>query len=178
MGPFIARISLKLKRLTRALQSWSQKQIVNINSQLALAQEIVHRLEIAHDHRALNDDEKLLCSELKKHCLMLASLERIIARQWLCIRPFSIQENHEVALHQNHDNHFWLFDASGYYSSKTTYMAFFNGKFSFEPWKRLWKSWAPAKCKVFLWLAIRNRYCTADRLARAWTASPKPISAM
>jgi hypothetical protein len=28
---------------------------------------------------------------------------------------------------------------------------------SFQPWRRLWKSWAPNKCKIFLWLAIRQQ---------------------
>jgi hypothetical protein len=36
----------------------------------------------------------------------------------------------------------------------------------FEPWRCIWKSWAPAKCKVFLWFAIRNRCYAADRLAK------------
>lgn len=27
----------------------------------------------------------------------------------------------------------------------------------FWTWKRLWKSWAPQKCKFLLWLAIRNK---------------------
>jgi len=44
------------------------------------------------------------------------------------------------------------------------------GFITFEPWKRLWKSWAPPKCKFFLWLAIRNKCCTSDRLEReVWT---------
>jgi hypothetical protein len=38
------------------------------------------------------------------------------------------------------------------------------GSIKFEPWKRLWKSWTPQKCKLFLWLAIRNKCWTADRL--------------
>jgi hypothetical protein len=46
------------------------------------------------------------------------------------------------------------------------YRAFFMGSISFEPWKRLWKTWAPPKCKFFLWLAIRNKCWTADRLQR------------
>ncbi|GJN38304.1 hypothetical protein PR202_gb27333 [Eleusine coracana subsp. coracana] len=37
---------------------------------------------------------------------------------------------------------------------------------TFEPWRRLWKTWAPQKCKFFLWLAIKNRCWTADGLAR------------
>ena len=40
------------------------------------------------------------------------------------------------------------------------------GRSLFESWRRIWKSWAPAKCKVFLWLAVRNRCWTADQLAK------------
>ncbi|TVU39838.1 hypothetical protein EJB05_13279, partial [Eragrostis curvula] len=79
---------------------------------------------------------------------------------------------HEVVLIQEEDNHIWRFDKSGQFSSKSAYNAFFNGKVFFEPWKRLWKSWAPGKCKVFLWLAIRNRCWTADRLAKRGLPHP------
>lgn len=72
---------------------------------------------------------------------------------------------HEVALRQAEDNHTWLLDASGHYS-KSVYMAFFNGKVLFEPWRRMWKTWAPAKCKIFLWLGIRNQCWTIDGLAK------------
>lgn len=61
---------------------------------------------------------------------------------------------------------------SGSFSSKSAYRAFFNGSTTFEPWCRLWKSWAPPKCKVFLWLAIRNRCSTADRLAKQGLPHP------
>jgi hypothetical protein len=73
-------ISIKLKRLTKALQSWSQKQVGNIKSQLALARHISHRLEMAQDRRELSSDENWLRSKMKQHCLFLASLERTIAR--------------------------------------------------------------------------------------------------
>lgn len=76
----LERVAIKLKRLTRALQSWSHKQVGHVKTQLALSREILHRLEIAQDQRPLNEDETWLRNELKKHRLVLASLERTIAR--------------------------------------------------------------------------------------------------
>ena len=35
-----------------------------------------------------------------------------------------------------------------------------------------WKSWALSKCKVFIWLAIKNKCWTADRLARSRLSHP------
>jgi hypothetical protein len=54
----LERISLKLKRLTKALQSWSQRQVGHMSTQHAIAYEILHRLEIAGDSCALNSEEK------------------------------------------------------------------------------------------------------------------------
>jgi hypothetical protein len=71
-----------------------------------------------------------------------------------------------VTLSQEADRHVWMQTASGQFSSKSCYRAFLMGSISFEPWKRLWKTWAPPKCKFFLWLAIRNKCWTADRLQR------------
>jgi hypothetical protein len=42
---------------------------------------------------------------------------------------------------------------------------FFVGSIHFEPAKRVWKSWAPPRCKFLIWLALLNRCWTADRLA-------------
>ncbi|KAG2611816.1 hypothetical protein PVAP13_4KG212210 [Panicum virgatum] len=72
----------------------------------------------------------------------------------------------DFVLTQEDDTHIWRLDASGQYTAKSAYLAFFNGATTFEPWHRIWKTWAPAKCKIFLWLAGRNRCWTADRLAR------------
>lgn len=49
------------------------------------------------------------------------------------------------------DVHMWRLDISGQYTMKSAYYQ---------------KSWAPAKCKIFLWLAVRNRCWTVDRLAK------------
>ncbi|KAJ1262446.1 hypothetical protein BS78_09G108200 [Paspalum vaginatum] len=78
----LERISIKLKRLTRALQSWSYSQVGNVKNQLAVAREVLHRLEIAQDSRPSSLEEDWLHKKLKHHCLALASLERTIA----CLR--------------------------------------------------------------------------------------------
>ena len=81
---------------------------------------------------------------------------------WDCVQGFELTE-HE-------DRHIWNLEVGGCYSSKSAYRAFFVRSVTFEPWRRLWKS--PNKCKVFLWLAIRNRCWTADRLARRGLPHP------
>lgn len=68
------------------------------------------------------------------------------------------------------DSHSWRFESSGIFTSKSAYQAFFNGLITFEPWRHIWKSWAPVNCKVFHWFAVRNRCWTADRLAK-WNLS-------
>ena len=64
------------------------------------------------------------------------------------------------------DVHLWKFESSGLFSTKSAYRAAFFGSTTYEPWKPLWKSWAPGKCKTFIWLAIWNRCWTADQLQK------------
>jgi hypothetical protein len=63
------------------------------------------------------------------------------------------------------DRHIWKFNASGDYSSSSAYKVLLLGAVDFGPAERIWKSWAPGKCKFFLWLVEHNRCWTADRLA-------------
>jgi hypothetical protein len=97
------------------------------------------------------------------------------SRSWIVIREFlqlwdCVQG---IELNEQEDRHIWVWEARGQYSSRSAYRACFQGSITFEPWKRLWKSWAPNKCKVFLWLAIRNRCWTADRLAKRGLPHPE-----
>ena len=59
------------------------------------------------------------------------------------------------------DVHTWVHSSSDQFSA---YRTFFMGAITFEPWKRLWRSWAPLQVKFFIFLAIRNRCWTEDRL--------------
>ena len=96
----VERFFVKLQRLSKGLQKWGQRKIGNIKTQLELAKEILHRLEIERDLRALSDHEEWLRKKLKLHCLGLASLERTIAR--LRSRVLYIQEGdaNTVFFHQ------------------------------------------------------------------------------
>ena len=60
----------------------------NIKEQHALARHVLHHLEMAQDSRSLSDGEDWLRRELKRHCLVLSSLERTIARLRFCVRYF------------------------------------------------------------------------------------------
>jgi hypothetical protein len=64
------------------------------------------------------------------------------------------------------DRYKWKLTQDGSYSSKSAYKAFFVGSIKFSPWRRIWKTWAPPRCKFFIWLVVHNRVWTADRLAR------------
>jgi hypothetical protein len=48
---------MKLKRLSKRLQSWGHKMVGNVGTQLGLAREVLHRLEIAQDIRTLAVEE-------------------------------------------------------------------------------------------------------------------------
>ena len=52
----------------------------NVNVQLGLAREVMHRLEMAQDNKILSREEIWLLRQLKQHCLVLASLQRTVAR--------------------------------------------------------------------------------------------------
>lgn len=57
-------LDLKLKAAARKLQGWSQKKVGHVVSQLALAREMLHQLEIAQDLRQLQPNKQWL-----KNCL-------------------------------------------------------------------------------------------------------------
>jgi hypothetical protein len=60
-----------------------------------------------------------------------------------------------------------------YIAAKSAYEGFFIGAVQFRPWERIWKSWAPGKCKFFMWLVAHNRCWTADRLAKRGLPHPE-----
>jgi hypothetical protein len=68
----------------------------------------------------------------------------------------------------------WNWGANGTYSTKSCYLGTFRGIGVMEGALQVWKSSAPAKCQFFLWLVLRDRRCTADRLERR--GLPRPLA--
>jgi hypothetical protein len=106
--PF-STLNLKLGAVTKGLQAWSNRKVGHAQSQLAMAQEILHRREIAQDSWSLSQEELGLKSVLKKCSLMLSSLKRTIAH--LRSRISSLKEGdantkffHMQARHQKRKN--------------------------------------------------------------------------
>jgi hypothetical protein len=71
------------------------------------------------------------------------------------------------------DQHRWTPSPSGLYSSKLAYDCFFVRAVGFEPAERIWKNWAPPRCKIFIWLVTLNRCWTPDRLAKRGLDHPE-----
>jgi hypothetical protein len=61
------------------------------------------------------------------------------------------------------DCHRWSPSNLGVYSSKSEYDRLFMGAVQFEPSRRIWETWAPPRCKFFMWLASLNR-CWTQRI--------------
>jgi hypothetical protein len=64
------------------------------------------------------------------------------------------------------DHFIWRWSPDGQFSAASAYQAFHAGSMPFEGAKLLWKTWAPLRVKLFLWLAFRRRVWTADRRIR------------
>jgi hypothetical protein len=52
------------------------------------------------------------------------------------------------------------------YSAKSAYKMLHTGSISFRGHTFIWKTWAPLKVKIFLWLSFRRLHWTNDRRAR------------
>ncbi|GJN12898.1 hypothetical protein PR202_ga31222 [Eleusine coracana subsp. coracana] len=55
------------------------------------------------------------------------------------------------------DVHIWKLSSSGQYTVQSAYAALFQGATLSEPAERVWKSWAPGKCRFFMWLVQHDR---------------------
>lgn len=60
----------------------------------------------------------------------------------------------------------WQWTAHGDYTAKSAYSMLHLGSTPLRGHKLIWKTWAPLKVKIFLWLAFKRRHWTGDRRRR------------
>jgi len=79
----------------------------------------------------------------------------------------------QVTLRDQADQLLWRWTANGAYSSKSAYLAQFNGTYSTFLGNYIWKAQAEGKHKFFAWLLVQSKILTADKLIkRAWLCDP------
>lgn len=60
----------------------------------------------------------------------------------------------------------WPCDVSGTYTARSVYSRLCLGLVTSPTAAGIWRSWAPLKCKIFMWLAVQHRLWTSNRRAR------------
>jgi hypothetical protein len=68
------------------------------------------------------------------------------------------------------DEQTWRLSPTGQFSTKSAYVAMFQGAIPFEPTERVWKTWAPSKCKfLFGWWSTIGVGLLTSLKRRDWT---------
>jgi hypothetical protein len=107
--------------------------------------------------------------------------EALTNRKWLMDLRFSLDIRHSdellrleilldgIHLTETPDEITWTFENKNYYTTKSAYLLQFIGATNTDHKKIIWKGWAPARCKFFMWTLMLDRVLTADKLLlRRW----------
>jgi hypothetical protein len=102
--------------------------------------------------------------------------EALTNRKWLMDLRFSLDIRHSdellrleilldgINLTETPDEITWTFGNKNYYTTKSAYLLQFIGATNTDHKKIIWKGWAPARCKFFMWTLMLDRVLTADKL--------------
>jgi hypothetical protein len=71
-----------------------------------------------------------------------------------------------VQLSEQPDRLIWRWTADGSYSAKSAYDMLHTGAIKLRGHRLIWRTWAPMRVKIFLWLAFKRRHWTGDRRRR------------
>jgi hypothetical protein len=73
------------------------------------------------------------------------------------------------------DTHIWKLSNSGQYTAKSAYDAPFQGAILFRPYERIWKSWAPPKCRFFMVAGCPQSLLDSRSFGTAWPSTPRQM---
>ena len=71
-----------------------------------------------------------------------------------------------VQLNELPDKLVWRWTADGTYTASSAYRMLHHGTTSSRGHRLVWKTWAPLRVRIFLWLALRRRHWAANRRGR------------
>lgn len=74
--------------------------------------------------------------------------------------------SHVVLLEDQPDIITWRFANDHEYSARSAYRLQFEGSITMDGYKLIWSSWAPGKCRFFIWTVMLGRILMADALLR------------
>ena len=77
----IRRIHIKLSRTAKALKKWQRESVGVLKTQIAIAKEVIWRLDLAEEGRPLSPTEQELRRRMKLSYLGLLSFQKIKLRQ-------------------------------------------------------------------------------------------------
>jgi hypothetical protein len=102
--------------------------------------------------------------------------EALTNKKWMTDLRFSLDISHSdellrleillngLQLNDTPDDITWTFGEKNYYTSKSAYLLQFIGAVNTDYRKIIWKGWAPARCKFFIWTLMLDKVLTADKL--------------
>ncbi|XP_024315682.1 uncharacterized protein LOC112271026 [Brachypodium distachyon] len=133
---------------------------------------------------SLADLAPTLVSEISGRAFRLSVAEALHANGWL--RAIHLELSFqalvdllvvhdrvaEVILSDDDDRFRWKWSDNGAHTASSAYAAFFRGRVLATGATEVWFSKAPTKCKTFMWLVLKNRCWTADRLSKRGLPHP------
>ena len=72
----------------------------------------------------------------------------------------------DIHLGNEPDRTIWRWTTDGCYTAKSAYDMMHSGSIRMSGHTLIWKTWAPLRIKIFIWLAMKRRHWTGNRRAR------------
>ena len=95
--------------------------------------------------------------QLQGECMSVDAMTEYLFL-WNTLRDFQLNDQPDKTI--------WRWTQDGTYSVKSAYNMLHAGSTPLLGHKLIWKTWAPLRIKIFLWLAFKRRHWTWDRRTR------------
>jgi hypothetical protein len=97
----LRRLHVKLERTAKALKCWHRAKFGDLKLQLAIAREVIGRLDVAQEARQLTMAERALRTSLRSKILGIASINKIRMRQKARLSSIRLGDANTLLFHIN-----------------------------------------------------------------------------